>query len=371
MKLLFQSIILLCCVSCASMDWMGLFSEDNKRSIYNKNVDFGIVPNNFYLGRNEDYSFGNANTSTKDIYGQFDSLVLEQYLSKESIGFASDGTEMYMYQYTSLVPDFYGSAANKRNKTKLKIIVICGQHGFEKSSIYGTLFFIKDICHKYSNDPVLKYFHQYVDLIIIPCANPYGIDNNVTINANGVNLNRNWPVRDWEQNEDSIIGTTKYAGNSGGDQPEVQNIMSILKNHSNALLILDFHTKGAGIQTKESINWLSMVLPDDAYRDLLVEIGNYHICNITSAFEYLYAEEIGNSESMCGYLEASSVYSTTGYLSTYAAQQGFLSVTFEGFNGFPTDITPFQDNVKKANSELLGNYLITMCYVLSKYQASL
>ena len=53
-------------------------------------------------------------------------------------------------------------------------------------------------------------------------------------------MNRNWPVINWRQNDESILGTTKYAGNSGGDQPEVQNIMSVMDEHSDALLVLDF-----------------------------------------------------------------------------------------------------------------------------------
>lgn len=146
MKCVFQLILLLCCISCNTTELIELSSETNKRSIYDKNVDFGIVANDFYWGQHDIYSFGNAKTSTTEIYAQFDSLVNTQILSKETIGYASDGTEMYLYQYLSPVPDFYGAAATKRDKTKLKIIIICGQHGFEKSSIYGTLYFIKDVC---------------------------------------------------------------------------------------------------------------------------------------------------------------------------------------------------------------------------------
>lgn len=372
MKSLIFLFSIVLCVSCDAIYDERLYdlkSDEKQESIYYKNVDFGIVPSDFYWGQSDDYSFGNSKCKTMDIYDMFDSLTNYRHITKEFMGKASDGSDMYFYKYTSPTPVFWGTANNKREKNKLKLIIVCGQHGFEKSSIYGSLYFLRDVCSNYKNYSVLQYFHQYSDIIIIPCANPYGIDNNVTVNANGVNLNRNWPVNGWRQNEESIFGTTKYAGNSGGDQPEVQNIISVLNMHSDALLVLDFHTKGAGIQTKESINWLSMTLPDDPYRDLLIEIGNYHICNITSAFEYMYSEEIGDSDTMCGYMDASSTYSRTGFLSTYAAQHGFLSVTFEGFNGFPNDTKPFQNKVKKANSELLGNYLVTLCYILAKYDS--
>lgn len=51
----------------------------------------------------------------------------------------------------------------------------------------------------------------------------------------------------------------------------------------------------------------------------------------------------------------------------YIGQQNFLSLTFEGFNGFPHD-TVYSENAKKANSELLGNYLATLCGVLGGRQ---
>ena len=110
-----------------------------------------------------------------------------------------------------------------------------------------------------------------------------------------------------------------------------------------------------------------MSLPDDYYRNLLVDIGNYHLCSISAAFESMYPSEIGEEETICGYMEGSDHFSRTGYLSTYAGQQNFLSLTFEGFNGFPH--TPaYSANAKKANSELLGNYLATLCGMLGGRQ---
>lgn len=332
-------------------------------SPYEKNVDFGFVPSAYYVGQQDDYSFGNASTTVKEIYERFDLLTDESYMTREDIGTASDSSMMYMYRLTSPTPSFFGAASSRRDKTKLKFIIICAQHGFEKTSIYGTYYFLRDLKEKYMEHEVLKYFRQYADFIVIPCANPYGINTGRYVNANGVNLNRNWPVTDWTYVEGVSAWQSEFGGNSGGDQPEVKNIARVLKENKDALLVLDFHTNGSGCVEKGRLNWISMTLPDDYYRNLLIDVGNYHLCNISSAFEAMYPSEIGNEATICGYMDGSDHFSRTGFLSTYAAQQDFLSLTFEGFNGFPND-KAYSDNAKKANSELLGNYLAVMCGVL-------
>ena len=365
--LICMAAAILAAVSCNIQDAILYSDEENTVSPYDKNVDFGFVPATYYVGQQEDYSFGKASTRTADIYEQFDLLADGSYISRENIGKASDSSDMYMYRLTSPTPSFSGSASKRPTGNKLKIIIVCAQHGFEKSSIYGTYYFIKDLKEKYMEHEVLKYFRQYADFLIIPCANPYGIDNQGYVNAQGANLNRNWPVERWTKVRDAKPGQSEYGGEEGGDQPEVKNIVKVLKENKDALLVLDFHTNGSGKVEKKSLNWISMTLPDDYYRNLLITVGNYHLCSISSAFEAMYPSEIGSEETICGYMDGTDHFSRTGYLSTYAAQQNFLSLTFEGFNGFPHD-TVYSENAKKANSELLGNYLATLCGVLGNFR---
>lgn len=365
--LICMAAAILAAVSCNIQDAILYSDEENTVSPYDKNVDFGFVPATYYVGQQDDYSFGKASTRTADIYEQFDLLADGSYISRENIGKASDGSDMYMYRLTSPTPSFSGSASKRPTGNKLKIIIICAQHGFEKSSIYGTYYFIKDLKEKYMEHEVLKYFRQYADFLIIPCANPYGIDNQGYVNAQGANLNRNWPVERWTKVRDAKPGQSEYGGEEGGDQPEVRNIVKVLKENKDALLVLDFHTNGSGKVEKKSLNWISMTLPDDYYRNLLITVGNYHLCSISSAFEAMYPSEIGSEETICGHMNGTDNFSRTGYLSTYAAQQNFLSLTFEGFNGFPQG-TVYSENAKKANSELLGNYLATLCGVLGNFR---
>ena len=102
-----------------------LYSDDpNATSPYDKNVDFGFVPTTYYVGQQDDYSFGKASTRTADIYDQFDLLADGSYISRETIGKASNGSEMYMYRLTSPTPSFSGSASRRQPVNKLKIIII-------------------------------------------------------------------------------------------------------------------------------------------------------------------------------------------------------------------------------------------------------
>ena len=336
-------------------------------SVYDKNVDFGLVSSDYYIGQHSNYEFGGRDSKCSEIYRQFDSLVDDTYFSKEYIGRASDGSEMFMYKLSPMRPIFSGSASNKRNKNMPKFIIVCGQHGFEKSSIYGTLYFIKDLCCNYKECSILKYFRQYVEFILIPCANPHGINNNQYLNYNGVNLNRNWPVDNWTSDSSQNPGDSYYCGAKPGDQLEVKNIINVLNDNADALMVVDFHTNGMANQSKGSLNWLSMSLPNDPYRDILIDIGYYHLCNISTAFEFMYPDEVGKEDTLCGYMDGADYFSTTGYLSTYCAQHNFLSITFEGFNGFPAEPITYSEKTKKANSELLGNYLNTVCWILSTY----
>ncbi len=60
---------------------------------------------------------------------------------------------------------------------------------------------------------------------IIPILNPDGFERNQRMNATGVDLNRNFPTRDWaELNPDTIY----YSGPAAGSEPETQFVLQVL-----------------------------------------------------------------------------------------------------------------------------------------------
>lgn len=332
---------------------------------FNKNVDFGEPINKTYKGLQSDYSFGSKDTKASDIYNAFENLVDEKYFTKASIGTASDGSEMFAYFYSARRVNI-DEDVTRVSRKPLKIIIVCGQHGFEKSSIYGTYYFFKDLLNNYKNNEFLNYVRNNIDFVIIPCANPYGVDNFNYLNANGVNLNRNWAIKNWAKSSDTP-GDSQYGGESAGDQIEVQNISSVLRQNTDAVLVIDYHTNGNGTVTNnKSLNWISYPIPDDEYFKHIIEVSKHHIKNITSYYETEYLSKLDSSDDMCGYITGENINSV-GYLDAYSKEQGFISLTFEGFNGFPNESAAFSSLTKKANSELLGNFIKSFCLEYSKY----
>jgi protein MpaA len=65
-----------------------------------------------------------------------------------------------------------------------------------------------------------------LDLWIVPTMNPDGEAAGTTTNANGVNLNRNFPTS-WEHGTTYSVGKY-FSGWSPGDQPETQAMMAFL-----------------------------------------------------------------------------------------------------------------------------------------------
>lgn len=332
---------------------------DNIKSIYNKDVNWGGVPVGFYECKQEDFSFGEQYNSSRKIIEMFDTLPLE----KEAIGTASDGSTMYAYKLSSSRPVVSGTES--KIKGTPKIIIVAGQHGFEKNAPYATYYFMKDLCENTSKSEILRWMRANIDFIVIPCANPWGIDNYEYVNANGVNLNRNWGVENWEA---TITDTTsfQYQGESAFDQPETAAIRDIILANKDAVAVIDFHTNGSGVVAKNNINWLSLQNPFEAddYYCRLRDAAVAHLCNVSSMFNLIYKNEVGgDGTEICGFV-GSHTPGNTGYLESYAVEQGFFGLTFEGCNQLPNETELLSPTVKKLNTELIGNFIATLAYYI-------
>jgi protein MpaA len=65
-------------------------------------------------------------------------------------------------------------------------------------------------------------------VLIVPILNPDGLMARTRMNANGVDLNRNYPTPEWsEQNQD----TPYYSGKSAGSEPETRLVMSLIEQY--------------------------------------------------------------------------------------------------------------------------------------------
>lgn len=70
-------------------------------------------------------------------------------------------------------------------------------------------------------------------LLFIPCLNPDGLAGNIRTNANGVDLNRNFPTRNWELTEKNEF----FGGNTPGSEIETKFLVNIIEKYKPRLIL--------------------------------------------------------------------------------------------------------------------------------------
>ena len=106
-------------------------------------------------------------------------------------------------------------------------------------------------------EQLARYIGQHVNelppevrVVFIPRANPDGYVNQIRVNANGVDLNRNWPTADWTS--DASHGEEVV---SGGTAPLSEPETSALHDYIDALapvVVISLHCYAAIVEPNES-----------------------------------------------------------------------------------------------------------------------
>lgn len=123
---------------------------------------------------------------------------------------------------------FYFGDENAFNKT----LIIGAIHGVEPQS--------KQFCDFYIDEIKDKSFPDDAFLCIIPGINPDGLASFTRGNANGVDLNRNFPSTTWKNTP--VSGNNAYhPGSKPASEPETQIIVNLL-NKYNFKKIIAIHT---------------------------------------------------------------------------------------------------------------------------------
>lgn len=315
-------------------------------SPYFRNANFGAVPFGYYQGLSASYTGFTKNTTYADFIAAWKSLVASHstYVTETELGAASDGQAIYLY-------DFKPARIANQNKRIPKVVIIAGQHGFEKSNVFGLYHFVDNLLNKWTQHPALEYLRNHVELMIIPVLNTYGFDNLSYKNANGVNTNRNYNSH-WELIEDTT--SPQYGGAEPFDQPETQIVRDLLTMNTSALIVIDFHTcGGTSVAKYAEVNWCGLCPSADTYYNRMMDAVAYHLAALTAHFNLDY--ELNQPGVMMGNMTTSN---GTGLLRGWATDNNFIGVLVEGFNGFPNG-PEFAPEVFKANEEIIVNYLIT------------
>ena len=71
-------------------------------------------------------------------------------------------------------------------------------------------------------------------ILIIPTLNPDGLVVKTRVNANGVDLNRNYPTPDWVEDN---LNSPYYSGSSSGSEPETRLVMDLIETYQPSKII--------------------------------------------------------------------------------------------------------------------------------------
>ena len=130
------------------------------------------------------------------------------------------------------------AAGNQSYCPKQRVFIICGTHGNERFSTFVIYLMAKLLCNV--SDPNYFKMRSAFDFYIIPVLSGYSSYHDKRQNANGVNLNRNFPTAGWKE---AGSGTVNYTGATAGSEFETQLVMALTDKIQPSVLI-DAHNYG-------------------------------------------------------------------------------------------------------------------------------
>ena len=138
----------------------------------------------------------------------------------------------YIYKFVSSNPH-----VNTAYQKKGKILIIGATHGSENVAPFNMYILGKRLCEDFLTDPNIFGLKSAFDVYMIPCLNGYGMYHDQRTNANGVDINRNYPIREWAE---SGAGTDHYTGATAGSEFETQIVIGAINSLKPDLLV-DHH----------------------------------------------------------------------------------------------------------------------------------
>lgn len=333
-----------------------LLGAGEMKSPYLKDVYFPAVPGDYYRATGYNAGF-NAATSYGDFIDEFDIMVDREAdascLYDQFASYKSSDNQMMLAYRLKLTESPSPVVVNRP-----KVVIIAGQHGFEKGNVFGLYQFVYDLVANWKNSPALAYIREHVELVVLPVANPYGFDNNTYKNKNGVNLNRNYAYN-WTRV--ASTSSDQYGGAAAFDQAETQGIRSLIENEKNVALVIDFHSKGSGaVANNADLNWIACCNRTESGYMRMANVAKSHLSTLTNHFwsDYPRTTNGGAVGYVTGFDGTGNGVASLDNWVTY--EQDTIGVTLEGFNAFPGGQLHAFD-CQQANAEILGNFILAFC----------
>ncbi len=111
-----------------------------------------------------------------------------------------------------------------------KEIVLLGSESAKNILVIG-VFHGDEPQGKFLIENYLK--HNDSSLLFIPCLNPDGLAQNIRTNANGVDLNRNFPTENWELTEKNEF----FGGTAPASERETKFLVNIIEKYKPRLIL--------------------------------------------------------------------------------------------------------------------------------------
>lgn len=239
-------------------------------------VGSGELPAHAWDAGNDEYS----DMTTAEAYALYDSLITDypDEMSMQVIGTASDEQDIRAYFFTPL------QASSPLVTMRPTVLVTCAHHGWEKAGTETLYMLFKMMLDGWEDHPTLEVLRSDVNWVIVPVANPYGFDNNVRKNANGVDINRNYETG-WTENADTTAST--YPGTAAESEPETQAIAALMES-TDFVLGIDFHDFGS---SSSSLMWVTTVTDRVRESHIAVSTIGKTMRRVQARLGYLSAEE--------------------------------------------------------------------------------
>lgn len=131
-----------------------------------------------------------------------------------------------------------------------KVLIDANVHNGQGDAIdaaFTVLWLCKFLSEEHKTNSVARYIRNNYDFVIIPLANPWGLDNKSYGNANGVNINRNYDYN-FVPNMSFNYNTT--SGPEAWSEPETRYIRDMVLANKDAYFWMDLHSYGDGVRKK-------------------------------------------------------------------------------------------------------------------------